>query len=547
MKNYKKYLILGIIPFLAGCDFSKLDIFGWFKKDEPKGDLVIPTVNVDSLQINLPNKPTRSTAQSDIKTDGTYDYLNFYEVSDFHGAVSYKAEDTIGLSKMATYFETLRDLNKAGSIFLSSGDMYQGSAESNLTRGYLVNYCMNYMGFESMTIGNHEFDWGAEWIKKNSELAYNGQTIPFLGANIIDKTTNQIPTFLKASTTITRGNYKIGIVGTIGKACKSSILKTMVDNYDFLDEEEIVKKEAQALKSAGCDFVVWSSHNGVESIKNSGISKAANVDLAFGGHEHVSLPSEPENGTNETIPYAATKNYGKGIASIELKINKSTKTIESWKSEVIDTEYLTVDSNSNIDSILNQYDSELGKIKNIKLGSTPVDLENGANDQLKNVCMDTMQKAAKRFVKETQPEGINEEDLAVAYHNNGSKAFRASIYKGDITYGDVYQAFPFDNDIVLYKIKGLDLKSFACETETQGYAIWKSLKKDKSDIVNDKDYYIITTDFLALSKIGIPEENLIRTGLNTRDEIAKYIWDKDIINVEDYKNDSFKQFKCLIG
>ena len=59
--------------------------------------------------------------------------------------------------------------------------MWQGSVESNLTEGHLVTEWMNQMNFVSMTVGNHEFDWGRQGIIDNSELA----NFPTLGINVV--------------------------------------------------------------------------------------------------------------------------------------------------------------------------------------------------------------------------------------------------------------------------------------------------------------------------------------------------------------------------
>ena len=199
---------LGLISgTLAGCNWFK-------KKSTTKDPLVIPAVEVESLRINLPALPTRNTGA--IRSDDDFEYIDMYELSDFHGAVSYEQRDKndyIGLSKLASYLDGKRTNNPGGTLLLSSGDMFQGSADSNLTRGYMVNYAMHYMGFDAMAIGNHEFDWNTDWLKKNAELTYNGHSIPFLGANIVKDGT--IPSYLQKSTIITRGDYKIGVIGVI--------------------------------------------------------------------------------------------------------------------------------------------------------------------------------------------------------------------------------------------------------------------------------------------------------------------------------------------
>ena len=243
---------------------------GCGKTDTPKvkDPLVIPTVDVENLSVTLPEYPTYNTGNP--KSEGDYDIIDLYEVSDFHGAVDFKESSSgayPGLARMATYFDSKRAENPGGTLILSSGDMFQGSADSNSTRGYMVNYCMNYMGFDAMAIGNHEFDWTDAWIRKNANLAYGTRKIPYLGINIQDKTTHAMPDFVTASTIVERGEYKIGIIGAIGSELESSILHSCVENYDFVPELELINTEAARLKSEdGCDAVVLLEHQGVPNI-----------------------------------------------------------------------------------------------------------------------------------------------------------------------------------------------------------------------------------------------------------------------------------------
>ena len=174
----RKYIIsLFALPLLVACGGSS---GGGGGKGEIDFDHSVPILDVDNISVGEIHKDALG---GDITQDSENVYFDFYEVSDYHGTVNYSTEDkTIGLSKMADYMSKKRTLNPGGTVVLSSGDMFQGSAESNLTRGYLVNYGMNIMGFESMTLGNHEFDWGVEWIKKNAQLKVDNYSIPFLGA-----------------------------------------------------------------------------------------------------------------------------------------------------------------------------------------------------------------------------------------------------------------------------------------------------------------------------------------------------------------------------
>ena len=97
------------------------------------------TGDIEAYTPNLPEFKDKNVGA--IKTDGTYDYLDIYELSDFHGAVQYNAQEKqIGLARLGSYFDKKREANPGGTVILSGGDMWQGSADSNLTRGNLVTY-----------------------------------------------------------------------------------------------------------------------------------------------------------------------------------------------------------------------------------------------------------------------------------------------------------------------------------------------------------------------------------------------------------------------
>ncbi len=502
---------------LAGCNLFK-------KKSQTKDPLVIPTVDVTALQVNLPALPTRNTGF--IRSDDTYEYIDMYEFSDFHGAVhyeSYSQEDYAGLPRLTTYMDGKRTLNPGGTLLLSAGDMFQGSAESNLTRGYMVNYAMHYMGFDAMAVGNHEFDWNTDWLKKNAELTYNGHSIPFLGANI--KKDGEIPAYLKKSTVVTRGDYKIGIIGTIGSNLESSVLKSALNGCEFVPYGDIVIEESARLRNEeGCQAVVLLSHEDALHIESTN-----GVDAVFGGHAHKDI-----NSVYGAVPALASANYGKSVAHISLKFNKTTKEfagIDAADIEEMKGIAAGLEENADVNSIIDQYAPEINKIKNIKLGTADAELK--ITGALINICTETMFNEAVETVK-TNYETIDSSKIVAAYHN-AKGGIRSDIGKGDVTYGDVYKSFPFDNEIVLFTMTGSEAK--ANLRQINGLGCYRLF--EKSDyFAADERYYFVTTDYLAFSESGIgkikelQDEDLIRTGKVVRDSIANSIY-----QMENLKND----------
>ena len=111
--------------------------------------------------------------------------FDVYSVNDLHGKLT-DGDNHPGVDELSAYFKNAKAKNE-NTILLSAGDMWQGASESNLTRGNIITEWMNEMDFVSMTLGNHEYDWGEDAIENNAELA----EFPFLALNVYDKATNQ--------------------------------------------------------------------------------------------------------------------------------------------------------------------------------------------------------------------------------------------------------------------------------------------------------------------------------------------------------------------
>ena len=529
--KFKKLLL--VIPALAltGCDF---DFFGLFKKD-----LVIPNVDVESLEISLPALPSTRNMGA-IKEDGDYDVIDLYQLSDFHGAVNYEQHsngDYIGLAKLASYFEGKRNENPGGTILLSSGDMFQGSAESNLTRGYMVNYCMQYMGFDAMAIGNHEFDWTDEWLQKNAELKYNTSSMPFLGANILKDGAR--PSFIQEYTVVTRGEYKIGVIGTMGADLEYSILKSAIAGYEFVPYADLVSNLAATLKaSESCDAVVLLCHD-----KTTSIESVTGVDAVFAGHAHVDART---SSTAKSVPTLATKNYGQSVAHIALKFDKNTKALSLDKPNDItqmSTVAASLSDNGGIKNIMDQYAPAINQIKEIKLGKADDELK--YDKALKNLCTLTMYENAVEFASKNPNYNIDPTKIVAAFQNHKG-GIRDNIQKGTITYGDVYRSFPFDNELVLFAINGQELRNKISNVEQ--YGIYRTFK-EKSDLTPEETYYCVTTDYLATTDdfagLKVLEDgDLIRTGGILRDEIAHKVYKLKTVKNSEYEKGDY-HFRAL--
>ena len=311
-------------------------------------------------------------------------------------------------------------------------------------------------------------------------------------------------------------------------------MKACLENYKFEAETAIVNAEAQRLREEGCDIVVWSSHNSVGNMP-----ALTTVDAAFGGHEHVAKKE-----TKGSVPYYATPEYGKAIAHVQLKIEKATSTV-SYNEEASSIEYSAtfgeaLAEEEKVSSIRSQYAAATDEIKHIKIGSTDETLK--LDNQLANLCVKAMYEEATEFAREAELE-VN---LVAAFHNKAG-GVRCDIAAGEINYGHVYSAFPFDNEIVIVEVTGQKAKNLFKDNKVLGLAIYHTYE-GYAEFQNDQKYHYITTDYLATSSkvFNLKDTDFTRTGIFVRDVVAQKIKDLGNVKAKDFTKEANDAFAPVV-
>ncbi len=423
-------------------------------------------------------------------------YFDFYVINDLHGKFA-DTSDNIGVDELTTYLKRAREIDD-NAIFLSAGDMWQGSSESNLTKGAIITDWMNELDFTAMALGNHEFDWGEEFIADNAELA----EFPFLAINVYDRKTNKMASFCKASVMVDSDGLQIGIIGAIGD-CYSSIASDKCDDVYFKVGKELtalVKAEAEALKSRGADFIVYLLHDGygntntgsVQNVSSSQISSYYDtalsdgyVDLVFEGHTHQGYRLIDQNGVHHLQNRGDNKG---GISHVEVGINTITGTNNFTEIDLITTgQYQSLDDDPIVNTLLKKYDDVLSPAKQV-LGY------NKAYRNYDSLC----QTMADVYYSFGEKQWGDKYKIALG----GGYLNVRSPYKlpaGNVTYADLQSLFPFDNTITLCSIKGRYLKQRFFETSNDDYFIaygdyGKSIK-DNIDL--NATYYVIVDSYTA--------------------------------------------------
>lgn len=174
-------------------------------------------------------------------------------------------------------------------LLLDAGDIFQGTPYFNLYKGEPEIKAMSMMGYDAVTMGNHDFDAGVEGFANQLVHA----KFPVLTANY-DFTNTPLEGKTRPYTTIKKGDIKIGLFG-LGIQLKGLVADEAYGNTTYLEPIKIANTVTEQLKKKEkCDMVICLSHLGYE-YSNTKVSdlvlakETENIDLIIGGHTHTFL------------------------------------------------------------------------------------------------------------------------------------------------------------------------------------------------------------------------------------------------------------------
>lgn len=480
IKNYKKllvFLLLLCLLFITGCDKNN------------KNDNKLP------------------------------DKLIIYTINDFHGALE-EVDGKYGAARISGYIKENKITNSdAATLVVSSGDMFQGSAISNHMRGEIVVDIMNEVGFNAMTIGNHEFDWDLSTVLKyrDGDLSNGEANFPFLGCNIIEKETSSIPEYVDPYNIVEVKGLKIGIIGYMGFGLEDSIATSMIEDYYFSEPVEAISLYAEKLRTEeNCDIVIASGHDG-DTLTNKQISKLngdSRVDAIINGHTHATYAEIYKRDDGVAIPCIQTGTAGENVGVITLNINENK--------EVSDGSSFNMQMGKRVtpDPIVKKM------VDDIVLETAPV-----FKRVLCTAGAEINQIKGAKWAANALNKGI---DCEVAFINSGgirNSAFPISNGE-EVTVSKVFEIMPFDNTIKTVYLKGKYIKSLinssgivTSDNITGSTATGYYINNEPLD--DEKLYKVAAVDYIfdqSSYPFGLGE-NSVATGILFRDILIKTLED----------------------
>ena len=447
----------------------------------------------------------------DVKDCGIYviETIDFYNFNDLHGKFE-NMDNNEGVDELTTYLENRKNIDDH-VVILSTGDMWQGGTASNGTHGRIVTDWMNYLGFEAMALGNHEFDWGQETIKTNVALA----EFPILAINIYDNTTGQRVDYCQPSVMIERGGAQIGIIGAIGD-CYSSISSDKTQGINFKVGSaltSLVKAESVKLREAGADIIVYLIHDGttysdmnISDYYDVSLSSGGYVDLVFGGHTHSYYITTDAYG----VPHVqGGGDNSKGMTHVELDVNFANGNIDINVNDYVDVNSVkNLDDAPIVQELLDKYWDEIGWMYDSLGYNATIRKSNTIKSMV-----------AKLYYEAGVEKWGDKYDIVLA---GGSLNTRSpyDLAAGEVLYGDLQTILPFDNALYLCRIKGSNLKSKFLNNSS--YTVYSTISS--SQVKDNQYYYIVADSWTALYAWAQCETvELYDETTYARDLLAKYI------------------------
>jgi 5'-nucleotidase len=421
--------------------------------------------------------------------------------TDMHGSYdSHAASKTApaygGLPLIAGYLNVLR-ANHGRVIVVDSGDLFQGTLESNFFEGEPVVKGYNALGYDAAAVGNHEFDYGPVGpdsiprtanedplgaLKKNAKAA----KFPFLSANLTEKATGKTPSWAKRYTMIEANGVKVGIIGLSTPDTPAVTMSANVVSLNFGDPVAATVTAAKELRKSGASAIVVIAHMGgrcknietnpedpsscetdQEAMRYLNALPKGTIDAYFAGHTHSNI-RHYINGVATLQPSP----FGREIAILDMTIDPSqhkvtktemapltmvcaqvyehTETCDPKKAPAGATlvpkkiEGKSVAEVATVAEIFKTYLEQVAVKKNEDLGIRTTDRFKRAYYR-ECALGDLLTDAMRTYMK-----------ADVAFLNSGG--IRADLPAGTILYQQMFDVSPFDNFPAIVTLTGAQLK-----------------------------------------------------------------------------------------
>lgn len=400
--------------------------------------------------------PPAPAPPASLGTAPAFRSFSLIATNDLHGHVE-------TLPRLASYVGRAR---REGPVLLvDSGGAFQGTLESNLDEGATVVRAYDALGYAAAAVGNHEFDYGPVGPSDATGNPFGALSariaeseFPWLSANLIEKASREQPKWqnLKRHVLVEVGGVQVGLTGVLTHETPQIVMPAYFQGLDVAPLVNTLRREAKELRDAGAEVVVALAHAGGECKDlqhprdvsscdpNGEIMAVANalptgsVDVIAAGHTHKGM-AQLVNGIAVVEAFA----YGKAFSRVDVTLpEREAPTLNIHPPTELSPE---VEPDAAIARVIQPAIDRARRQKKERLDTRVLGTIARSFDQeseLGNLFADLLLESVPR--------------ADVALLNGGG--LRADLPSGELEYGAVYEAMPFDNHVATLRMSGAELR-----------------------------------------------------------------------------------------
>lgn len=487
-----------------------------------------------------------------LAADNSVVKLRFLETTDLHtNSMNYDyfkdaQDETIGLVKAATVIKQEQNVvGESNSFLFDNGDTLQGTPFGDYVKNqydqgnkgkHPMYELMEYLGYDAVTLGNHEFNFGLDFLK-NAMSASKGE-IKFVNSNVLDAVTKKPIVsdynedgkdyqIIERQVKDQNGQMKTVKVGVFGVVTPQIMAWDAGNLTGKVTAEDIIptaKATAKKLKDAGADVVVALGHTGIgdttdqkDGDENVGyaLTKIADIDVLMTGHQHGKFPAtdsafnklpnvDAANGLINGKPVVMANTQGKnvGVIDLQLKQDGDKWTVDTSAAKLADvTKDTTADAGA-VKLIEKAHEGTLAYIRQ-QVGTINDDIQSFFALVQDDDSVQFVTNAQKWYVEKQLQENADlaqYKDLPLLsagapFKTGGRNQVNASDYtlikKGPIALKNVADLYVYPNTLEVVKVTGADVKNWLEMSAGQ----FNEVTDAKTDLLN-KEFRSYNFDIL---------------------------------------------------
>ncbi|WP_051314879.1 bifunctional 2',3'-cyclic-nucleotide 2'-phosphodiesterase/3'-nucleotidase [Alteribacter aurantiacus] len=430
-----------------------------------------------------------------------YDYMND------------TVDDTYGLTKVHTLVDEIRSENEH-TVLLDNGDTIQGSIFGDMLalvdpvgadEDHVIMDAMNLMGYDAATLGNHEFNFGLDYMEETIGKA----DFPWLSANVYDAETDELryDPYTIIEKDINGETLNVGVIGFVPPQIMTWDRVHLDGNVYVNEIVESAETYVPELKEEGADIVVAVAHSGINPADDASenaayqLSQVEGIDAMILGHQHNVFPGtdayadidgiDAENGTVNGLPTVMPGAWGSHLGVIEFDLRH---TGEAWEVAGFASESReTADYEPHPEMVELVQETHEATIEyvNSPVGETSTDLNTYFSRVMDNEVVQLVNDAQLDYMEQNFA-GTEYEDMAMLSAAAPFRAGRGGAYtnvtEGNIAIRDVNDIYVYPNTLHVVKVNGTELHNWL-ERSAENFL--------QIDPESDERQFVVNTDFAS--------------------------------------------------